>query len=106
MNVQETLFYIRKNKKLAQRQLLKYMDSSVYSKIESGKKHLKFSELLEILDNLSIPLDEFSKYLDQDTTGKKMRTLLEKYKKDPKNPLLKNEICTYFNTLNLHQELS
>lgn len=106
MNVQETLLYIRKNKKLAQRELLKYMDSSVYSKIESGKKNLKFSELLEILDNLSIPLAEFSQYLDNDTTGKMMRTLLEKYKKDPQSLTVKNEICTYFHTLNFDHDLS
>lgn len=105
MKVEDTLFYIRKNKKLPQRQLLKHVDSSVYSKIESGKKSLRFSELLEILDTLCIPLDEFSKYLNHDTNGKVMRTLLEKYKANPKDPTVKSAICAYFNELTFDEDI-
>lgn len=105
MKIEDTLFYIRKNKRLAQRQLLKHVDSSVYSRIESGKKHLKFSELLEILDTLCIPLDEFSKYLDHDSNGKVMRTLLEDYKATPKDPAIKSAICKYFNALTFDVDL-
>lgn len=105
MNVQETLLFIRKKKNIPQRELLTYMDSSVYSKIESGKKNLKFSELIEILNKLSIPLDEFSKYFDSDTTGKKMRTLLEEYRVAPKDQQVKNKICIYFNSLSFSQNM-
>jgi Rgg/GadR/MutR family transcriptional activator len=105
LNIQETLFYIRKQKDLPQRELLKYADSSVYSKIESGKKNLKLSELLEILNNLSVPLDEFSKYFDSNTLGKTMRTLLENYKLAPDDPLVKEEIIAYFNTLHFSKNM-
>lgn len=106
LNIQETLFYIRKKKELPQRKLLKYVDASVYSKIESGRKNLTFSELLEILTNLSIPLDEFSNYFDNDSVGKTMRTLLYEYKVNPKNLTTKEKIISYFNTLYFSQEMS
>ncbi|MGM0219107.1 helix-turn-helix domain-containing protein [Enterococcus sp. AZ126] len=99
MNIQETLLYIRKKKDLPQRKLLKYVDSSVYSKIESGRKNLTFSELIEILTNLSIPLDEFSKYFDNNSIGKTMRALLEDYKITPNDLVIKEQIITYFNQL-------
>lgn len=105
MNVQETLFFIRKKKNINQRELLTYMDSSVYSKIESGKKNLKFSELIEILNKLSISLDEFSKYFTSDTTGKKMRSLLEEYRVAPESPLIKTKICAYFHSLIFSREM-
>lgn len=106
MNIQETLLYIRKKKDLPQRKLLKYVDSSVYSKIESGRKNLSFSELIEILTNLSIPLDEFSKYFDNRSIGKTMRTLLEDYKNTPNNLVIKEQIISYFNQLYFSRDMS
>jgi len=106
LNIQETLLYIRKKKDLPQRKLLKYVDSSVYSKIESGRKNLSFSELIEILTNLSIPLDEFSKYFDNRSIGKTMRTLLEDYKNTPNNLVIKEQIISYFNQLYFSRDMS
>jgi len=106
LNIQETLLYIRKKKELPQRKLLKYVDASVYSKIESGRKNLTFSELLEILTNLSIPLDEFSKYFDNNSIGKTMRSLLEAYKMTPNDPVIKEKIILYFNQLNFSRDMS
>lgn len=106
LNIQETLLYIRKKKELPQRKLLKYVDASVYSKIESGRKNLTFSELLEILTNLSIPLDEFSKYFDNNSIGKTMRSLLEAYKMTPNDRLIKEKIILYFNQLNFSRDMS
>jgi len=106
LNIQETLLYIRKKKELPQRKLLKYVDASVYSKIESGRKNLTFSELLEILTNLSIPLDEFSKYFDNNSIGKTMRSLLEAYKMTPNDRVIKEKIILYFNQLNFSRDMS
>jgi len=106
LNIQETLLYIRKKKELPQRKLLKYVDASVYSKIESGRKNLTFSELLEILNNLSIPLDEFSKYFDNNSIGKTMRSLLEAYKMTPNDRVIKEKIILYFNQLNFSRDMS
>ena len=99
MNIQETLYFIRTNKNIAQRELLQYVDASVYSKIESGKKNLRVSELLEILDRLSIPFDEFSKYADIDYSQKKFRALLGRYKNTPQDPTIKDELLIYFYSL-------
>lgn len=106
MNIQETLHFMRTNKKLAQRELLQYVDASVYSKIESGKKNLRVNELLEILDRLSIPFDEFSKYIDIEQDQKKFRSLLTHYKNDPTDNTIKSNLLSYFYSLKFSINMS
>lgn len=105
MNIQETLYFIRKNKKITQKELLNYADSSVYSKIESGKKNLRVSELTEILENLSIPFDEFSKYADIEKEQKNFRTLMKAYKMNTKDKQVKSELISYFNSLDFSKNM-
>lgn len=105
MNIQQTLYFFRTNKKLTQRDVLKYVDASVYSKIETGKKHLKFSELIEILNRLSIPFDEFSKYAGIENTQKTFRQLLDQYKQTPHDPIIKKQLYIYFYQLNFSKEM-
>lgn len=99
MEIEEALYFFRKNKNLKQKEILTYTDNSVYSRIETGKKLLKFSELRDILARLSVPLVEFSEYLDDDIEQKKFRELLQRCGNNPNNTDDKNEMLAYFQTL-------
>lgn len=59
MNVNETLLFFRQNMKFTQKEVLPYHDTSAYSRIESGKREIKMSELTAILNKLSISPEEF-----------------------------------------------
>ncbi|MTD40399.1 hypothetical protein GIX45_17595 [Erwinia sp. CPCC 100877] len=99
MEIEEALYFFRKNKNLKQKEILTYTDNSVYSRIETGKKLLKFSELRDILARLSVPLVEFSEYLDDDLGQKKFRKLLQKCGNNPTNPITKKQMIDYYHTL-------
>lgn len=99
MEIEEVLYFFRKNKGLKQKDILNYTDSSVYSRIENGKKFLKFSELRTILNNLAIPLSEFSEYLDDEIDQKEFRNLLNLCGSKPDNIKTKQELLDYYSKL-------
>jgi len=99
MEIEEALYFFRKNKGLTQKEILTYTDNSVYSKIETGKKALKFSELRTILTRLSIPLAEFSEYLDDDLDQKEFRQLISLCSNQPNNFEAKKELIDYYSTI-------
>ncbi|OTN83639.1 hypothetical protein A5819_003832 [Enterococcus sp. 7E2_DIV0204] len=106
MKVEEALYFFRKNKNLKQKDILTYTHTSVYSRIENGKKLLKFSELRDILERLSVPLVEFSEYLDDDLEQKYFRGLLQKYKSNAHDLHLKEELLAYYHTLNFSEAMT
>lgn len=106
MKVEEALYFFRKNKNLKQKEILTYTDTSVYSRIENGKKLLKFSELRDILERFSVPLVEFSEYLDDDLEQKYFRSLLQKYKVNDRDPQMKKELLAYYHTLNFSEAMT
>ncbi|PZL76473.1 hypothetical protein CI088_02805 [Enterococcus plantarum] len=103
MNVEEALYFFRKNKNLKQKDILTH--TSVYSKIETGKKILRFSELTDILERFSIPLDEFSEYLEDSMEQKKYRKLFKQCGNDPTDNLSKRELLNYYNQLTFSKEM-
>lgn len=105
MEIEEALYFFRKNKGLKQKEILNYTDSSVYSRIENGKKLLKFSELRAILKRLSIPLVEFSEYLDDDLEQKKIRQLMKVCSSEPNNSEAKKEMLTYYSNISFSSSL-
>lgn len=99
MKIEEALYFFRKNKGLKQKEILTYTDNSVYSKIETGKKSLKFSELRTILTKLAIPLSEFSEYLDDEFDQMDFRRLLNLSGRHPNNSEIKTKMLEYYSTL-------
>lgn len=99
MNVEEALYFFRKNRHLKQKDILTYADTSVYSKIETGKKVLRFSELTDILERFSIPLEEFSEYLEDSMEQKKFRKLFKQCANNPTDGSSKKKLLTYYNQL-------
>ncbi|MBM7689085.1 hypothetical protein BCR24_09360 [Enterococcus ureilyticus] len=105
MNVEEALYFFRKNKNLKQKDVLTYTDTSVYSKIETGKKILRFSELTDILERFSIPLEEFSEYLEDSIEQKKFRKLFKQCGNNPTDESSKYELLSYYNQLSFSKEM-
>lgn len=105
MEIEEALYFFRKNKGLKQKEILTYTDNSVYSKIETGKKSLKFSELRAILTKLAIPLSEFSEYLDDEFDQIDFRKLLKLCGSHPNDSEIKREMLKYYSTLSFSEIL-
>ncbi|WP_313624341.1 helix-turn-helix transcriptional regulator [Microbacterium sp.] len=105
MEIEEALYFFRKNKGLKQKEILHYTDSSVYSRIENGKKFLKYSELRTILKNLSVPLVEFSEYLDDDLEQKKFRQLMREYNASPTSSEVKQKLVDYYSAITFSSSL-
>lgn len=105
MEIEEALYFFRKNKGLKQKDILNYTDSSVYSRIENGKKFLKYSELRSILKRLSVPLSEFSEYLDDDLEQKKFRQLMKQYTSNPTSSGAKKELVDYYSAITFSSSL-
>lgn len=105
MEIEEALYFFRKNKGLKQKEILNYTDNSVYSRIENGKKILKYSELRTILKRLSVPLAEFSEYLDDDLEQKKFRHLLNQCSAYKINSEAKKELIDYYSTITFSSSL-
>ncbi|MEI5993641.1 helix-turn-helix domain-containing protein [Candidatus Enterococcus mansonii] len=105
MNVEEALYFFRKNKNLKQKDILTHTDTSVYSKIETGKKILRFSELIDILERFSIPLEEFSEYLEDSMEQKKYRKLFKQCGNNPADNASKHELLEYYNKLAFSKEM-
>ena len=105
MNVEEALYFFRKNKNLKQKDVLTHTDTSVYSKIETGKKILRFSELTDILERFSIPLEEFSEYLEDSLEQKKYRKLFKQCGHNPTDNASKLELLDYYSQLTFSKEM-
>lgn len=93
MNVGDTLYYFRKSRGLKQREILDYNTSSVYSKIESDKQELKFSELMDFIDKVDITSEEFFEYIDNEQMI--FRKLFKNASSDLENLALKEELLTH-----------
>lgn len=93
LNIGDTLYYFRKSRGLKQREILDYNTSSVYSKIESGKQELKFSELMNFIDKVDITSEEFFEYIDNEQM--KFRKLFKCASNDIQNDTLKHELLAY-----------
>lgn len=105
MNVEEALYFFRKNRNLKQKDILTYTDTSVYSKIETGKKVLRFSELRDILERFSVPLEEFSEYLEDSMEQKKFRKLFRQCADSPIDESNKKKLLNYYNQLTFSKEM-
>lgn len=106
MNVEEVLYFFRKKRKLRQSDIFDYIDSTVYSKIESGNRFLKFSELIEILNRLSIPLNEFSEYLEESKNQRYYREIFKHCANNTKDQKSKDELLNYFYSLNFNMNMN
>ncbi|MGG5342088.1 helix-turn-helix domain-containing protein [Enterococcus sp. AZ192] len=99
MNVNETLLFFRQNMKFTQKEVLPYHDTSAYSRIESGKREIKMSELTAILNKLSISPEEFICHSSLDDDQKKFRQLFEYCATHLTNQSKKKELLHYYNQL-------
>lgn len=64
----DTLRFFRNLKGFTQKEVLKTSaDHSIYSRIENGKRSVRLEELQEILDTLSVNIDEFVAFSNFDT---------------------------------------
>lgn len=95
MNIGETLYYFRKNRNMKQREILDYSSSSIYSKIESNRQEIRLSELIYFLKKTEITEEEFFEYIDLDEEQKKFRKLFKKCSQNPKDQILKKQLCSY-----------
>lgn len=93
MNIGDTLYFFRKSRGLKQREILSYNTSSVYSKIESNKQELRFSELMDFLKKTDITPEEFFECVDE--TQNSFRKLFKKSAENPNNYLLKKRLISY-----------
>lgn len=68
MKIGETLRFFRTLRGFTQKEVLQSSaDHSIYSRIENGKRSVRMEELQEILDNLSVNIEEFVSFSDFDT---------------------------------------
>lgn len=93
MNIGDTLYFFRKSRGLKQREILPYSTSSVYSKIESNRQELRFSELMDFLKKTDITPEEFFEYVDE--TQNSFRRLFKEAAENASNPLLKKRLINY-----------
>jgi len=93
LNVGETLYFFRKSRGLKQKEILDYSNSSVYSKIESNKQELRFSELMDFLQKTDITPEEFFEYAD--TAQNSFRKLFKDAAEQKNNSTLKKRLLSY-----------
>lgn len=93
MNIGETLYFFRKSRGLKQKEILDYSTSSVYSKIESNKQELRFSELMDFLQKTDITPEEFFEYADKKQNS--FRKLFKDAIEQTNNSSLKKCLMTY-----------
>ncbi|WYJ88388.1 hypothetical protein A5888_000107 [Enterococcus sp. 9E7_DIV0242] len=68
MKIGDTLRFFRTLKGFTQKEVLKSStDHSIYSRIENGKRSVRLEELQEILDTLSVNIEEFISFSGFDT---------------------------------------
>lgn len=105
MNLGEALYFFRKNRNLRQSDVFEYFHSSVYSKVENGHRTVSYPELVEILERFSIPLNEFSQYLEESENQRKLRGLFKQCSNNPKNKEKKDELLRYYNSLKFGENM-
>ncbi|MGM0220186.1 helix-turn-helix domain-containing protein [Enterococcus sp. AZ126] len=99
MNIQETLKYFRKKLQFRQKDVLQEMDSSVYSRIESGHRELKLTELTTYLDTLSLLPEEFFSLSPLNAEQQAFNSLFFHCSKDIRNSKLKKSMLQYYKNL-------
>lgn len=93
MDIGETLYFFRKSRGLKQKEILDYSTSSVYSKIESNKQELRFSELMDFLQKTDITPEEFFEYADKKQDS--FRKLFKEAAEHSNNSSLKKRLISY-----------
>lgn len=99
MNISETLLFFRRKLKLTQKEMWPGHDTSAYSRIENGKQDIKMSDLVSVLDQMSISPEEFFLYSSIDEEQKRFRSLFQYCANHLNNQTKKNELCRYYNKL-------
>ncbi|MFD2305960.1 helix-turn-helix domain-containing protein [Enterococcus termitis] len=100
MNIIETLRFFRLKLKLTQREMMSdYTDPSTYSKIESGKRSLKVTELEEILGQVSINTEEFFSFTTFNKEQQDFREYFYYCGAHLENQTTKQKLLTYFFSL-------
>lgn len=95
MNIGQTLYYFRKNRKLKQREILDYSSSSIYSKIESNRQEIKLDELVYFLKKTEITIEEFFEYMDLDNEQEIFRKIFKKSSQNVNDLYLKKQVCSF-----------
>ncbi|MBO0468922.1 helix-turn-helix transcriptional regulator [Enterococcus sp. DIV0242_7C1] len=97
MNIIETLRFFRLKLKLTQKEMMsEFTDPSTYSKIESGKRSLKVTELEEILEHTSINAEEFFSFATFDKKQQDFRELFYYCGAHLENKSTKQKLINYY----------
>ena len=76
MNIGDTLSFFRSKLNYTQKEMLtNHSDPSSYSRIENGKQSIKISELEQILDRLSLTMEEFVSFSPLNNDQQEFREL-------------------------------
>lgn len=97
VKIGETLRFFRNLRGFAQKEVLKSSaDHSIYSRIENGKRSVRLEELQEILDTLSVNIEEFIVFSDFGTKQEIFRKDFYAAAADLENPEKKSVMMRYY----------
>lgn len=97
LNIIETLRFFRLKLKLTQKEMMsEFTDPSTYSKIESGKRSLKVTELEEILGHVSINSEEFFSFATFDKEQQDFRDYFYYCGAHLENQTTKKKLLNYY----------
>lgn len=100
IRIGETLRFFRNIRGFTQKEMLKSSaDHTVPSRIENGKRDVKLKELDEILDTLSVNINEFITFSNFDSKQEIFRKEFYATAMDIDNPEKKAEMLQYYNSL-------
>ncbi|WP_086314768.1 hypothetical protein A5821_002383 [Enterococcus sp. 7F3_DIV0205] len=102
MNIGETISFFRKKLKFRQKELVNdYMESSSISRIEQGKQSIKVDALIEILNQMSLTVEEFFAKCLTDKSQDEWRKLFYECAENPNKDSAKKELLRYYDSVRL-----
>lgn len=102
MKVGETVSFFRKSLKFRQKELVNdYMESSSISRIEQGKQYIKADALIEILNQMSLTVEEFFAKCLPDRSQEEQKQLFYECAENPHKESSKRELLRYYDSIKL-----
>lgn len=99
MEIHELLKFFRQQLNFTQKEVLPELDPSVYSRIENGKQDLKLTDLITIMDTLSLTPEEIFLNAPLDKEQHNYKTLFYYCSRNINNPNTKQILINYYKTL-------
>lgn len=102
MNIGETISFFRKKLNFRQKELVNdYVESSSISRIEQGDQSIKVDALIEVLNIMSLTVEEFFGKCLIDKSQDEWRTLFYYCAEDPEKDSTKKELIRYYNSVKM-----